>query len=49
MNGEGFDSPMIMGNTLKLMLFIIMVLPFSLLFFKKAYNSTRREGTLNQY
>lgn len=49
MNGEGFDSPMIMENTLKLMLFIMVVLPFSLWFFKKAYDSTRREGALGQY
>ncbi|MEM2687816.1 MAG: ABC transporter permease, partial [Thermoproteota archaeon] len=49
MNGEGLDSPMIMENTLKLALFIVVVLPFSLWFFKKSYDSTRREGALGQY
>ncbi|MEM4169982.1 MAG: ABC transporter permease, partial [Thermoproteota archaeon] len=49
MNGEGLDSPMIMENTLKLILFIVVVLPFSLWFFKKSYDSTRREGALGQY
>ncbi len=49
MNGVGFNNPTIVENTVKLLAFIAVVLPFSLRFFKKSYDSTRREGALGQY
>ncbi|MEM2941003.1 MAG: ABC transporter permease [Thermoproteota archaeon] len=49
MNGESLSSPMIIENVVKLIVFIVVVLPFSLWFFKKSYDSTRREGALGQY
>lgn len=49
MNGEGFTNPIIMDDIMKLMLFIVIALPISLWFFRKSYDSTRREGALGQY
>jgi len=49
MNGEGLASYIVLEDVTKLALFIVILLPFSLWFFKKAYDSTRREGALGQY
>lgn len=49
MSGEGFSSYAILEDVTKLGLFILILLPISLWVFKKAYDSTRREGALGQY
>jgi len=49
MSGEGFSSLAILEDITKLGLFILILLPVSLWVFKKAYDSTRREGALGQY
>lgn len=49
MNGEDLTSPLVMDGALKLVIFIAVMLPISIWVFKKAYDSTRREGALGQY
>jgi len=49
MNGEDLTSIIIFSDVLNLALFIVIMLPISLWFFKKAYDSTRQEGALGQY
>jgi len=49
MSGDDLTSALIMQDVSKLLIFIAVMLPISLWAFKKAYDSTRREGSLGQY
>ncbi|MGQ9513557.1 MAG: hypothetical protein ACUVTL_00655 [Thermoproteota archaeon] len=42
-------SPIVAEDIVKLMIFIVISLPISLKVFKKAYDSTRIDGSLGQY
>jgi ABC-2 type transport system permease protein len=49
MNAEDFTSSVIIEDFMKLSVFIVFLLPISIWVFRKAYDSTRREGSLGQY
>lgn len=49
MNGEDLSSAVIFADVTMLTLFVVVMLPLSLWVFRKAYDSTRREGALGQY
>lgn len=49
MNAEDLTSIVIIDDLMNLCIFILVLLPISIWVFKKAYDSTRREGSLGQY
>lgn len=49
MNAEDFTSRVMIEDIAKLSAFVIVLLPVSIWVFKRAYDSTRREGSLGQY